>query len=299
MSLSIHLKVPLDILLILRARHPTIRTRIPSLVTTSHREWRAFENAARKDSLMLHHWEKVDPNEEAEQEGGGEAGYTYPFAKYNVSSNVYSYSKDEYLSYLIDESGDWSREETDYLFTLCQQYDLRWFVIKDRWDWPPDPPHDAVEQSSSSSSKPVVPEIVVQTAESVEGEASTNANNQKSDEKPGDEAGSTTPTQASGKKDENASSGSSTDAGVTVVPSSQTTQDSNSSALVLSSSSSAAASSKPTKRERTIEEMKERYYSVCRKLIRARPAGDETAKAALLHSYAFERGGLRFPPCWL
>jgi DNA methyltransferase 1-associated protein 1 len=31
---------------------------------------------------------------------------------------------------------DWTREETDYLFHLCQQFDLRFIVIADRYDYP-------------------------------------------------------------------------------------------------------------------------------------------------------------------
>ncbi|KAI0690396.1 hypothetical protein BC835DRAFT_1364881 [Cytidiella melzeri] len=41
---------------------------------------------------------------------------------------------------------------------------------------------------------------------------------------------------------------------------------------------------------RTMEDMKERYYSVCRKLVRNRPwAGDETSKSQLLGSLAFDK----------
>jgi DNA methyltransferase 1-associated protein 1 len=31
---------------------------------------------------------------------------------------------------------DWTREETDYLFQLCQQFNLRFIVIADRYDFP-------------------------------------------------------------------------------------------------------------------------------------------------------------------
>lgn len=30
----------------------------------------------------------------------------------------------------------WDLPETDYLFSLCKQYDLRWPIIWDRFDWP-------------------------------------------------------------------------------------------------------------------------------------------------------------------
>jgi DNA methyltransferase 1-associated protein 1 len=31
---------------------------------------------------------------------------------------------------------DWPREETDYLFNLAREYDLRFVVMADRWDYP-------------------------------------------------------------------------------------------------------------------------------------------------------------------
>lgn len=42
------------------------------------------------------------------------------------------YTNIEYEQYLKDEA--WTREETDYLFELCKTYDLRFFIIHDRWD---------------------------------------------------------------------------------------------------------------------------------------------------------------------
>jgi DNA methyltransferase 1-associated protein 1 len=36
---------------------------------------------------------------------------------------------------LVEIDTDWSKEETDYLFSLCRQYDLRFPVIEDRYDF--------------------------------------------------------------------------------------------------------------------------------------------------------------------
>ena len=41
------------------------------------------------------------------------------------------YTDGEYQAHLADES--WSKAETDHLFELCKAYDLRFFVISDRW----------------------------------------------------------------------------------------------------------------------------------------------------------------------
>ncbi|KAF9226646.1 hypothetical protein BS17DRAFT_775926 [Gyrodon lividus] len=131
-------------------------------------EHRPFSNNARTDSLQLCHWAKAN-------EPDGE----YSFAKYNVQPKPYTYSQDEYTRLLEDK--EWTKEETDHLFKIVQEYDLRWYVIHDRYEYPEGP-------------------------------------------------------------------------------------------------------------ARAIEDLKERYYSVCRKLIRNRPwAGDESSKSQLLNSYQFDK----------
>ncbi len=58
----------------------------------------------------------------------------YPFAKFNKKVNVIEYSDEEYEINLQDPG--WSKEETDYLINMCRQYDLRFFVIYDRYEFP-------------------------------------------------------------------------------------------------------------------------------------------------------------------
>jgi DNA methyltransferase 1-associated protein 1 len=57
----------------------------------------------------------------------------YAFAKFNKVIDVIEYTDDDYEKYLTDT--DWSKEETDYLFDLCRQYDLRFPVIQDRYQF--------------------------------------------------------------------------------------------------------------------------------------------------------------------
>ena len=57
----------------------------------------------------------------------------YYFAKFNVMVNVPEYTDEEYENHL--QHPDWSKDETDYLFDLCRQYDLRWIIIGDRYDY--------------------------------------------------------------------------------------------------------------------------------------------------------------------
>ncbi|KAL7412081.1 hypothetical protein BDY24DRAFT_416629 [Mrakia frigida] len=42
-------------------------------------------------------------------------------------------------------------------------------------------------------------------------------------------------------------------------------------------------------RKRTIEDIKSRYYSICRRLVRSRPTGDEQGKTTMLQYYAFDK----------
>ncbi|KAJ7228491.1 hypothetical protein GGX14DRAFT_613125 [Mycena pura] len=87
-------------------------------------EWRPFKNGGRADALQLKHWAKASVGPEEE----------YQFAKYNVQRPTYTYSQEEYTNLL--EEKDWTKEETDYLMNIVQEYDTRWYVIHDRYDFP-------------------------------------------------------------------------------------------------------------------------------------------------------------------
>ncbi|KAG8908175.1 swr complex subunit [Tulasnella sp. 403] len=89
-------------------------------------EWKEFRNPARTDDLPLHHWEKTSPAPMSDE---------YPFAKFNQQSpNALFYSMDEYTRMLEDP--DWSKEETDYLFNLVREFDVRFYIVADRYDFP-------------------------------------------------------------------------------------------------------------------------------------------------------------------
>lgn len=116
-----------------------------------------FTNSARSDGLVLHHWQRkhetarppvaapapeesqmdVDqPKEEAKEEAPKAVEQDYAFAKYNVKPRLpRRYTDDEYARLL--KSDDWSREETDYLMDIVTEYDIRWVIIVDRYDYQP------------------------------------------------------------------------------------------------------------------------------------------------------------------
>ncbi|PGH36291.1 DNA methyltransferase 1-associated protein 1 [[Emmonsia] crescens] len=118
-------------------------------------EMAPFENSARSDGLVLRHWQRkrAPVNEASSGETAAVDGEdkketevveqkpedVYAFAKYNVKAQVPKrYTDDQYNRYL--KSHNWSREETDYLMDLVEEYDLRWVVIVDRYEYPPNPP---------------------------------------------------------------------------------------------------------------------------------------------------------------
>lgn len=85
--------------------------------------------------------ETEEDKKETEEETPKPPGQEYPFAKYNVKAKLANrYSDEEYNRHL--KSNDWSREETDYLMDLVEEYGLRWVVIADRYDFKPQS-HDA------------------------------------------------------------------------------------------------------------------------------------------------------------
>lgn len=199
----------------------------------------------------------------------------YSFARYNTTTNVYSYSSDEYVSHLRDESGNWSREETDYLFSLCHRYDLRWFVIKDRWDF-----GNYMHEGQTSSSDEA--KSGTSNGHSEESNPTTDLPN-----------GHTSTSEAKGVEAESEYTKDNTNGETKVPPDAAVPSGPFAASAAPASAAETPQTEVQEKKERTIEELKDRYYSVCRKLIRARPASDETAKQALLQSYAFDKGKVK------
>ncbi len=112
-------------------------------------ELRPFRNSSREDgSLHLRHWRKRTESQsqqpqtqdaEGTENGEEEAGKKQPeledsmFAKFNVKVDIPEYTDEQYRYNLT--SNDWTREETDYLFDLARDFDLRWPLIWDRYDY--------------------------------------------------------------------------------------------------------------------------------------------------------------------
>ena len=76
------------------------------------------------------------------------------FAKYNVQVAVPQYSEDQYHANL--QNNDWTKEETDYLLGLAKDFDLRWPVIWDRYDYVPNH-HDGEAADDSNTAVMTAP----------------------------------------------------------------------------------------------------------------------------------------------
>ena len=57
----------------------------------------------------------------------------YQFAKFNTKVSVPEYTDEEYE--MIGKDPDWTKEETDYLFDMCRNFDLRFIIVHDRYTW--------------------------------------------------------------------------------------------------------------------------------------------------------------------
>jgi len=58
----------------------------------------------------------------------------YPFVKFNKKAEVIRYTEDEYNKFVKNLKSDWTKEETDHLLDLCEQFSLKFIVIADRYD---------------------------------------------------------------------------------------------------------------------------------------------------------------------
>lgn len=118
------------------------KKRFGSRKPASKWENRSFKNSAREDeTLVLKHWRRKDespaapPGEErvVAQDSGVVEDST--FAKYNVKVITPQYDDEQYQRHLQDHH--WSKDETDYLVSLARDFDLRWPIIWDRYEYQP------------------------------------------------------------------------------------------------------------------------------------------------------------------
>lgn len=127
------------------------RKRFANRKPVSKWEQKGFTNSARDDkTLVLRHWrKKADAAPEEAEEAPLEDS---TFAKYGVQVQVPSYAPEQYKDQLEQE--DWTKEETDYLIDLVKEFDLRWPLIWDRYEYMP-----SIEGEAGDAALVVVPRI--------------------------------------------------------------------------------------------------------------------------------------------
>ncbi|KAI5855053.1 hypothetical protein GGS23DRAFT_619027 [Durotheca rogersii] len=140
------------------------RRRFGSRKPAARWEWRTFYNSARYDqSLSLRHWRRQTEEQSTARERQDTATGTIVnnkqkqlddsgFAKFNVQVDIPQYSDDQYYSNLT--SREWTKDETDYLFDLARDFDLRWPLIWDRYEYEPKLPDNLANGDRSSGTEP-------------------------------------------------------------------------------------------------------------------------------------------------
>lgn len=130
---------------------------------------RAFHNSAREDkNFVLRHWRRKEdaplPSVEDAMEvenGDGEskkATENSTFAKFNVNVTTPTYDDKQYEQHLKND--DWSKAETDYLMGLAQDFDLRWPIIWDRYEYQaPEPIVEGIVEEGALTIIPPAPKI--------------------------------------------------------------------------------------------------------------------------------------------
>jgi hypothetical protein len=128
-----------------RIREMLLRKEVPA----TRWLWNEFDNSARADGVRLKHWQRA-----------ANVSLDYAFSRFNRKTAVVHYSGDEYAQAVAPQDGAgaahgtaavpaasaqpvlpqspaWSKEETDVLFSMCDEFNLRWYVIEDRWPLSP------------------------------------------------------------------------------------------------------------------------------------------------------------------
>lgn len=146
------------------------KRRLASRKPAARWELRQFSNSARQDAtLILKHWRRKEIKLENEAQPPAEATeQALPemedsaFAKYNVQVSVPEYTEEQYNQALLSEA--WTKEETDYLMQLAADFDLRWPIIWDRYEWNP-PATNGEADDEGDESKAVVPSVQMRAME--------------------------------------------------------------------------------------------------------------------------------------
>jgi hypothetical protein len=92
-------------------------------------ERKTFKIPGRTNGASFSHWWPAKRLEEV-----------HKFSKFNRKLSIPKYTDAEYQQHFASEQ--WTKEETEYLFDMCNDWDLRFIVMADRWN----PPEGSVKR---------------------------------------------------------------------------------------------------------------------------------------------------------
>ncbi|SCM22620.1 conserved Plasmodium protein, unknown function [Plasmodium chabaudi chabaudi] len=98
--------------------------------------WRLvkFKNKCRNDDLILKKWKKMGYKNDKIQFNENSIEDDYTFEKFNKKLNIVKYDDEFYNKQIKNMNLKWTKEETDYLFNLCEKYECHFIIIYDVYD---------------------------------------------------------------------------------------------------------------------------------------------------------------------
>ncbi|CAC9696362.1 conserved Plasmodium protein, unknown function [Plasmodium sp. DRC-Itaito] len=111
-------------------------SKIISLNNKNVSVWRLvkFRSKCRNDDLILTKWSKIGYKNDKKEFNEDKIEDDYTFEKFNKKINIVKYNDDLYYREIQPLNTNWTKEETDYLFNLCEKYDCHFIIINDVYD---------------------------------------------------------------------------------------------------------------------------------------------------------------------
>ncbi|CDO63470.1 conserved Plasmodium protein, unknown function [Plasmodium reichenowi] len=111
-------------------------SKIISLNNKNVSVWRLvkFRSKCRNDDLILTKWSKIGYKNDKKEFNEDKIEDDYTFEKFNKKINIIKYNDDLYYREIQPLNASWTKEETDYLFNLCEKYDCHFIIVNDVYD---------------------------------------------------------------------------------------------------------------------------------------------------------------------
>ncbi|KYO01982.1 hypothetical protein PGSY75_0628600 [Plasmodium gaboni] len=111
-------------------------SKIISLNNKNVSVWRLvkFRSKCRNDDLILTKWSKIGYKNDKKEFNEDKIEDDDTFEKFNKKINIIKYNDDLYYREIQPMNANWTKEETDYLFNLCEKYDCHFIIVNDVYD---------------------------------------------------------------------------------------------------------------------------------------------------------------------